>query len=82
MMQHGHAQSVVEDAEDGTTDAWQIVDNDPAGAAINNVEDGGSRVIGFTSDGTANAAILGGINARQPDHCPQRCTRARTRFHR
>ena len=65
MMQHGHAQSVVEDAEDGTTDAWQIVDNDPAGAAINNVEDGGSRVIGFTSDGTANAAILGGINVRR-----------------
>jgi len=64
-MQHGHAQSAIEDAEDSTRDGWQIVDNDPSGAAINNLDDGGSRVISFTSDSTANAAILGGINVRR-----------------
>jgi hypothetical protein len=49
-----------EDAEDGTTLGWTIVDDDPAGAAVNNVFDPvrGSQVIELTGSGLDNGFRL------------------------
>ena len=49
---------VYEDAEDGATPGWAVYDNDPAGAAILNVDDNGDRVIQLAGDGTANGYRL------------------------
>jgi len=50
-----------EDAEDGNTNGWVIYDNNPAGAAIANVndEDKNSHVIQFSGTGTLNGFRLG-----------------------
>ena len=55
---------IYEDAEDGATIGWAVFDNDPAGAAIANVDDPdrNSRVIEFTGSGAAN-----GYRLRNPD---------------
>lgn len=53
-----------EDAEDGSTEGWDIYDSDPAGATVTPVEDGerGGRVIELAGRGTAN-----GYRLRSPD---------------
>jgi hypothetical protein len=55
---------VYEDAEDGSTARWWIVDDTPTGASIANVDDtdSSSKAIEFTSTGQLNAFEL-----RQPD---------------
>jgi len=52
--------TVYEDAGDGTTDGWDIIDADPAGAQINNLYDEvrQSRVIQVTGTGTDNSFSL------------------------
>ena len=52
--------TVYEDAENGTTDGWDITDTDPAGAQITNIYDDvrQSRVIQVTSTGTDNSFRL------------------------
>jgi hypothetical protein len=54
--------SVYEDAEDGNTDGWLIIDATPAGATVGNVYDAdlGSRVIELAGNGTYNAYQLDG----------------------
>ena len=54
---------LLEDAEDGLATRWRIYDPTPVGASISNVIDGDSRVISFTSDGTANGFRLGGTRS-------------------
>jgi uncharacterized repeat protein (TIGR02543 family) len=51
---------VYEDAENGTLDRWDIFDNDPAGAVIDNTFDAekNSRVIELNGDGTKNGYRL------------------------
>lgn len=51
---------VYEDGENGTISGWDIYDNDPAGALIENVydDDRGSRVVSFTGSATANGYRL------------------------
>lgn len=57
---------IYEDAEDGNTIGWQISDNTPAGATVNNIFDNekNSQVIEFSNpnggDSDANAYQLGG----------------------
>ena len=59
-----HAEGVtLEDAEDGAAARWRIYDTSPAGAAVDNLEEGGSRFIAFTSSGTDNGFRLGGTTA-------------------
>lgn len=57
-------ENVLEDGEDENTLGWEILDNDPAGAAIENVFDAGrnSRVIQLTGTKAQNAFRL-----RNPD---------------
>jgi hypothetical protein len=55
--------TVYENAEDGLTNGWNVSDNDPSGAQIDNVEDtdsghGGYRVIELSGDGTLNSYQL------------------------
>ncbi|MBZ0158207.1 MAG: hypothetical protein K8I29_18580 [Alphaproteobacteria bacterium] len=52
--------TVYEDAEDKTTQGWDIYDNDPSGATISNVYDRGraSRVIKLSGSGTKNGYRL------------------------
>ena len=56
----GVTNTVYEDAEDGGIIGWEIYDNDPTGASINNVFDDqrASQVIEFVGDGTANGYRL------------------------
>jgi len=63
--------NVYEDADDGTTDGWDVYDADPAGAVITNVDDSdrGSRVIEFAGSGTSN-----GFRLRNYDGSPWRNT--------
>ncbi len=51
------------DAEDGTTNAWRIYDQTPAGATIENIQDNtiNSRVIELTGTGRRNGFALGWI---------------------
>ena len=58
---------VYEDAEDGQTDGWAVIDDDPTGAHIANIFDDErqSHVIQFTATGTDNAFRL-----RNPDMTP------------
>jgi len=51
---------VYEEAEDGTTDGWEVYDNDPAGAVIRNVYDADrqSRVIELSGAGRSNGYRL------------------------
>ena len=65
------AEVLLEDAEDGAITRWRIVDASPAGAAIDNLAEDGSRFIAFTSTGTkngfrlgANTATAGGLDVR------------------
>jgi len=53
-------QTIYEDAEDNTTGAWVVYDNDPTGAAITNVydTDRGSRVIELSGSADANGYHL------------------------
>jgi hypothetical protein len=55
------AESIYEDAEDGTTNGWVIYDASPDGAALGNVFDAecDSRVIEVKSSGTDNGFRLG-----------------------
>ncbi len=53
---------VYEDAEDGTINRWRVIDNDPAGSEVNNLQIGENRVIHLLGDRTKNAFILGGKN--------------------
>jgi len=50
-----------EDAEDGTTQGWRVVDNSPAGATITNVSDAdkNSKVIQLKGAGRANDYLFG-----------------------
>ncbi|NPA36413.1 MAG: hypothetical protein GXO47_06155, partial [Chlorobi bacterium] len=49
------------DGEDGTIGDWAMWDNEPSGATIENVSDGGSLVMKFTDTGDQeNSAKLGG----------------------
>lgn len=52
---------IYEDAEDGTTNGWNIADNSPSGATIANVFDGAvqGRVIEFSGSGRQNSFQLG-----------------------
>ncbi|EKD38272.1 MAG: hypothetical protein ACD_75C00795G0003 [uncultured bacterium] len=54
------AGALYDDAEDGDVVGWDIYDNDPTGATINNVYDDGrsGRVIEFGGAGTANGYRL------------------------
>lgn len=58
------ADTVFEDAQDGTTAGWDVYDADPAGAVIRNVFDAnlGSQVVEVAGGGTAN-----GYRLRNPD---------------
>lgn len=51
-----------EDAEDGSTLGWNILDNIPAGATVTNINDfvKGGKVIELKGDGANNAFELGG----------------------
>ncbi len=53
--------TIYEDAEDGNTDGWQVYDNNPEGATINNIYDEGrrSRVIELTGNGLNNGYEIG-----------------------
>jgi len=49
-----------EDAEDGTTDGWTVVDNTPSGATIRNIVDRDhGHVIQLKGEGRANAYLFG-----------------------
>jgi len=52
---------VYEDAQNGDTEGWKIIDKDPSGATITNVYDNekDSQVIEFKGDGLKNAYMLG-----------------------
>lgn len=53
-------ETIIEDAEDGTTSGWSIYDPNPLGAAISNVVDTEQgKVIKLTGSGTANGYMLG-----------------------
>ncbi len=51
------ASQIYEDAEDGTTDGWDVYDNNPTGATIENVYDSArqSQVIVLSGSGTTTA---------------------------
>jgi len=52
--------TLYEDAKDGNTDGWSVIDNDPAGASITNLYDTDkeSRVIELSGSGLDNIFIL------------------------
>jgi len=52
------AEFIYEDAEDNNTLGWFNFDNDPVGATIANVDDGGNRVIELNTAGTTNGYEL------------------------
>ncbi len=54
--------SLYEDAEDGTTKGWQVVDNLPEGAKVVNIKEGSNHVIKLIGEQTKNAFMLGGTN--------------------
>lgn len=56
----GPVQSAYEDGEDGNIEGWDIYDNEPTGAIIENVYDDqrNSRVISFSGSGTSNGYRL------------------------
>ena len=53
--------TMYEDAEDESTSRWQVYDNTPAGATIDNVYNSqrDNNVIEFIGAGTSNGYILG-----------------------
>ncbi len=52
-------QQVYEDAEDGETIGWRVIDNDPSGAYVENIVEGAGHVIHLVGEGSKNSFILG-----------------------
>jgi hypothetical protein len=60
LMAHGALLATVYfDGEDGSVGEWHVYDNTPAGAVVQNINDGGSKVIEFKGDQRRNAYMLG-----------------------
>ena len=61
----GQLSTLYEDAEDGSTERWRIIDNTPEGAAVTVGfdEDADSQVISVSGSGLQNGFILGDLGA-------------------
>jgi len=52
--------TLYENAEDGKTERWRVIDNTPTGAKVENIKQDGNHVIHLIGNKTDNSFILGG----------------------